>query len=351
MQEIACVLLKPVRIWYIIRAVTFFRVGCVEECVMGKKKGKIERSIHYFDITLQRIGMGDEDAFVSYKNQPEKTLLVFRYFQELNIRLKKSKNNEERQEILEKMEYMTETGDKLYVEVDEINEEKGNVAFRLVLCRPDAFPYIEKEGKLENIVGLVSGEFNLAEVTHCMMFYNEGIMGAEFNFNGARPSAISAYATFKCSKIDRLICTPKLRNDTFKRIANDRGYSLFQLKVKNTPEMRLFLRDKMGFIGSMISRIDELDTYEIVLRRKIGKKKLGFPAVMSKDEMQEFVNKNIENIEKFEVNQGVYKEPVNLLKDKMVTRKEFVMTKNKTIDSDSMYDAIRSFYESSIKEA
>lgn len=67
--------------------------------------------------------------------------------------------------------------------------------------------------------------------------------------------------------------------------------------------------------------------------------------------MQEFVNKNIENIEKFEVNQGVYKEPVNLLKDKMVTRKEFVMTKNKTIDSDSMYDAIRSFYESSIKEA
>lgn len=67
--------------------------------------------------------------------------------------------------------------------------------------------------------------------------------------------------------------------------------------------------------------------------------------------MQEFVNKNIENIEKFEVNQGVYKEPVNLLKDKTVTRKEFVMTKNKTIDSDSMYDAIRSFYESSIKEA
>ena len=42
---------------------------------MSKKKGKIERSIHYFDIDLQRIGNSDEDSFVSYKDQASKFCL------------------------------------------------------------------------------------------------------------------------------------------------------------------------------------------------------------------------------------------------------------------------------------
>lgn len=317
---------------------------------MAKKKGSVERSIHYFDIDLQRIGKDNEDSFVSYKNQAEKLLVVFKYFQKLNNKLDTEKNKEERLSILEKMEYTTENGDKLYVKVDEINEKEDYIYFRLVLCRPDAFPYIEKEGKLENIVGLVEGDFNIAEITHCVMFYKDGVMGSEFNFNGARPSAIAAYVNFKCSKVDRLVCTPKLRGDTFKRIADDRGYSLFQLKVKNTPDMKVFLRDKMGLIGSTINEIEELDTYEIILRRRVGKKKLGFPALMNKKDIQKFIEQNIEDIEKFEINQGIYRDPINLLADKMITKKDFVMTKKKTIDSESMYEAIINFYECSVKE-
>lgn len=317
---------------------------------MAKKKGIVERSIHYFDVTLQRLGTKDEDSFVNYKNQAERMLMVFKHFQKLNSKLHAEKDRERRLEILTDMEYTTENGDKLYVEVDKINEDEGHIDFRLVLCRPDAFPYIEKEGKLESIVGLVKGDFNIAEITHCVIFYDEGVMGAEFNFNGARPSAISAYASFKCKKIDRFVCTPKLRGDTFKRIVDDRGYSLFQLKVKNTPDMKVFLRDKMGFIGSTINEIDELDSYEIILRRRIGKKKLGFPALMQKKEMKEFISRNVEDIEKFEINQGIYKDPINLLTDKMITRKEFIMTKKKTIDSVSMYDTITNFYECSVKE-
>lgn len=317
---------------------------------MGKKKGTIERSIHYFDIVLQRLGQDDEESFVNYKNQSQKMLVVFEYFKELNDKLKKETKRDERIDILEKMEYTTEKGDKLYVEVDVIDKSKKYIEFRLVLCRPDAFPYIEKEGKLENIVGLVKGDFNIAEITHCVMFYEEGIMGAEFNFNGARPSSIAAYVNVKCNKVDKLVCTPKLRGDTFKRISDDSGYSLFQLKVKNTPDMKVFLRDRMGFIGSTIDTIDELDSYEIILRRRIGKRKLGFPALMQKKELKEFVDKNIEDIEKFEINQGIYKDPINLLTDKMITRKDFVMTKKKTIDSDSMYEAIINFYECSVKK-
>lgn len=317
---------------------------------MTKKKGKIERSIHFFDIVLQRLGTGKESSFVNYENQSEKLLVVFKYFQDLNKKLKKESNKLKRLSILEKMEYTTDNGDKLYVEVDKIDEKSGHIDFRLVLCRPDAFPYIEKEGKLENIVGLVEGEFNIAEITHCVMFYKDAVMGAEFNFNGARPSAISAYANFKCDKIDRLVCTPKLRGDTFERISDGNGYSLFQLKVKNTPDMKVLLRDKMGLLGSALNDIDELDSYEIVLRRRIGKKKHGFSGLMNRDELKAFIKNNIEDIEKFEINQGIYRDPINLLTDKMITRKEFVLTKKKTIDSDSMYEAIINFYECSVKE-
>ncbi len=317
---------------------------------MAKKKGKIERSIHYFDIVLQRLGKDKEESFVSYSDQEGKMLVVFKYFQELNRKLKKEKDKQKRLEILEKMEYTTEKGDKLYVEVDEINKNDARICFRLVLCRPDAFPYIEKDGQLESIVGLVEGDFNLAEITHCVIFYDTGIMGAEFNFNGARPSAIAAYVGFKCEKVDRFVCTPKLRGDTFKRISDERGYSLFQLKVKNTPDMKVFLRDKMGFIGSTINEINELDSYEIILRRRIGKKKHGFPPIMPKKELEDFIEKNIENIEKFEINQGIYDTPINLLTDKMITRKEFIMTKKKMIDSYSMYESIANFYECSVKE-
>lgn len=317
---------------------------------MAKKKGKIERSIHYFDVTLQRLGGKDEDSFVSYKHQEQKMLSAFQYFKELNDKLKVEEKKEKRLDILAEMEYTTEKGDKLYVEVDKINEKSGHIDFRLVLCRPDAFPYIEQEGKLEEIVGLVKGEFNIAEVTHCVIFYKEGVMGAEFNFNGARPSAIATYANVKCKKIDRFVCTPKLRGDTFERISDENGYSLFQLKVKNTPDMRIFLRDKMGFLGGALEEIDELDSYEIILRRRIGKRKSGFRGLMQKDDIKKFVENNVEDIEKFEINQGIYRDPINLLTDKMITRKEFVMTKNKTISSKSMYESIIDFYEREVQK-
>lgn len=70
---------------------------------MAKKKGKIERSIHYFDIDLQRIGNSGEDSFVSYKNQAARMLSVFKSFQEYNNKLKIEKDKKERLQLLEEM--------------------------------------------------------------------------------------------------------------------------------------------------------------------------------------------------------------------------------------------------------
>lgn len=317
---------------------------------MAKKKGKIERSIHFYDVTMQRLGTGKEEAFVNYKNQEQKAISIFEYFREIDKAIKKEKSKTKKLELLEKIEYKTENGDKLYVKVDKIDKNAKYIEFRLVLCRPDAFPYIEKEGELESIVGVVKGDFNIAEVTHCVIFYEKGIMGGEYNFSGARPSAIAAYVNSRCDKVQKFTCTPKMNSDVYRKIADDKEYSLFQLKVKNTPTMKVLLRDKMGFIGSTIDEIDELDSYEIILRRRTGRRKAGFQALMKKNEIRDFIEKNSEDIDKFRINQGIYNDPVNLLSDRIVTKKEFVMTKQKTIDSVSMYEAIENFYESSVKE-
>lgn len=317
---------------------------------MAKKKGTIERGIHYYDVLFQRVGTDKEEAFVSYNNQEQKALSIFEKFQKINEQIAKEKNKDKRLELLEKIEYNTENGDKLYVEVDDIDKKKKYINFRLVLCRPDAFPYIEQEGKLKNIAKIVGGDFNLAEVTHCVLFYEKGIMGGEYNFNGARPTGISAYATAKSDEIDRCECTPKMNKDVFKKIIDGKDYSLFQLKVKNTPTMRVLLRDQMGLIGSTMNEINELDSYEIILRRRTGKKKAGFAPLMRKEELKNFVQHNSEDIEKFKINQGIYDNPVNLLKDRMVTKREFIITKDKTIDSKSMYDAIQNYYECSVEE-
>ena len=317
---------------------------------MAKKNGEIERSIHFFDVTMQRLGTGKEEAFVAYKNQQQKAISVFEYLQNIDKQIKKETRKAERLALLQEIEYKTETGDKLYIKTDKIDKDKKYIEFRLVLCRPDAFPYIEKQGELESIVGLVKGDFNIAEVTHCVLFYEKGIMGGEYNFNGARPSAVAAYINSVCDQVDRFVCTPKMQKDVFDKIAEDKEYSLFQLKVKNTPTMRVVLRDNMGFVGSMLDQIDDLDSYEIVLRRRTGKRKKGFQPLMSKKQMQEFIEHNSEDIEKFKINQGVYSDPVNLLNDRMVTKKKFVVTKQKNIDSASMYGAIENYYECSVKE-
>ncbi len=67
---------------------------------MGKKKGQVTRSIHYFDVVLQRLGTEKEKAFVNYQDQSKKLLEVFQYFQKLNIKLKAEKGKKERVHIL-----------------------------------------------------------------------------------------------------------------------------------------------------------------------------------------------------------------------------------------------------------
>ncbi len=268
----------------------------------------------------------------------------------MNQNLSKETDRLKRIQILQSLEQATINGDKLYILVDNIDKNIGIIRFRIILCRLDALPFIEQSGQLTNIGSIIDGDFNIAEVTHCVMFTRYGIMGAEFNFNGARPSAISCYIPKFNQQITHFSCTGKMRNDAFEKLIDEKEYSLFELGVKNSPEMRKILRDDMGMVPAFTQDVPEIDTYEIVLKRRITKKRKGFVLPIRTEKMKTFINNNRELIEKFRVSQGTYKDSIDLLNDKLVCKSEFVLTENRNIDSNSIYGITENYFDAEVKK-
>ena len=85
------------------------------------------------------------------------------------------------------------------------------------------------------------------------------------------------------------------------------------------------------------------------MRRRLSRKKKGFDPQLTTKEIEEFVETNREDIRRFRVSQGAYSDSVDLLRDKLVHTQEFVLTKNKVIESTEMYDAIIDFYNKQFK--
>lgn len=310
-----------------------------------KKEGSVERSIYYYDVSVENV---EGNSLVNVK-EPEKILTeAFEWIKENNEKLEKEKSKK-RKEILKSLEFTVESGDKLYIYVDDIDKKNGIIKYRLILCRTDAFPYIEQDGKLTNLTQLVDGDFNIAEITHCILYTKELILGSEFNFNGARPSSISLYLPNITKKVDRVVCTGKIREDVFERITEDRGFSLFQIGVKNTERMRRALRDNMGLLGAFFNTIDNIDTYEISIKRRISKNKEGFLAPVGIEMMNELVRENRDDLKMFRVSQGTRSDIIDLLSDKLVCKRQFILTENKTINSSEVYAAINNYYYAVVK--
>ena len=315
------------------------RKGELNMSMIEEKQNTIERSLYYYDLSIYTKGEDDK-----YKlNCAGYLRKALKYIKRKNEEIEKCCNAEEQKAKIRELMIPVSGGDRIYVIVDKI-EENAPVNCRIVLSRSDAFPFIEKNGTLSNMTSEVEGEFTVAEVTHCVIYPEEFVMGAEFNFNGARPSAIAKYIPGVYNEIKSMECHGRVRNDAFNKIIKDKGYSLFEIEIKNTPQMRVAIRNNMGFLGAFIGEIDDVDSYEISIKRRITKKKKGFVPPITTEDIQKFVNDNREEIKRFRICQGVYKDCVDLLSDKLVHKKSFILTKSKVIDSEEMYNSIREFY-------
>lgn len=309
-------------------------------------KDGVDRKIYYYDVNAYIHNAVTNTVTLAVD---QKSLLreAFSYIKDLNQKVLDEDDNEKINLILERFKYTTEYGDEVYIIVDEINDE-DKVKFRIVLCRTNAFPFIEKNGQLSTMTSEINGDFNIAEITHCVLFLKQGIMGAEFNFSGARPSTIIQYIPHVYKGIIQLSCTGKMRNDAFERIINEDTFSLFEIGIKNTHQMKVALRNSFNIIPAIFSNVNEMDVYRVSIKRRKTRKKPGFELPISINELKDFTNENRENIEHLFVSQGTYKDAIDLLCDRLVCAKKFCFTENKTIDSNEMYATIGNFFDSSI---
>lgn len=311
---------------------------------MAKKKGTVTRNFYYYDVSLFDIVGSDAEPV---KNQQEKFIDVFKYAQNQIEKIKKTTHTSQKKKLLGDISIETEDGDLIYILVDSLAKEA--IKFRIVLCRNNALPFVESDGELSFLAEYLPSGFSLAEITHCIIFPEDGVMGAEYNYAGARPSVISDYMVHALKKVDFALCRPKLKFDTFNQIIDGKLLGYFELSVKNTKEMRTALRRQKGLLAGITRNIPEVDQYEVCLVRRITKTKNGFEPLLTRDEMQKFIMENRDDIKKFRIGYGAKRDAIDLLNDKMVCKKDVIKTDKRTISSEDAYATIVQFYGSNVK--
>ncbi len=196
---------------------------------------------------------------------------------------------------------------------------------------------------------------NIAEITHEVLFLDCGVLGAEYNFSGARPTAITKYLDAVAYKVGYHIqtrCTPKLNDDVYSKIIKNEKYTLFDFAVKCNSEAYKELRKSQSIFSSLCRSIpDDVDVVEVKLtkRKKQSNEYQGFDAPLTEEEMRKLSRDYKDDFSKFTISQNsITKDSVDLLSDKFIKKEVFAKTEKRQIDSNMMYDSIVSFYYDAI---
>lgn len=304
---------------------------------MANKSGKVTRNFYYYDLLLVMFGKNEraDSTLMCYK--------VFKYIADLRKKIEDGTENPE------KLEVPIDNGDKVYIIVDKVDDGQP-IEFRLVLCRSDALPYVEKNGLLDFLTNYLPHNFSLAEITHCVVFPEYNIMGAEYNFSGARATSIKAYLPRIFDEIEYVHCANRLNSKVLDRLRKGEGFSLFQLSVKNNSEgMRKIIESRSIFTLPFVN-IPEVDTFEITLKRRKGLKSTGFESPIPVDSLDDFIKECRDDIKYFKISQGsIQNDAIDLLHDKLVKTSSITKTVNKTIDSKEAYHEIKTFFDTVVR--
>lgn len=308
----------------------------------------VTRKIYYYDLILKvREGEqgGKRTKKKTVKDQGEKLKKIFMEIKEKQDRVAQEKEPSKIGIIQKELEMTLSNQSKLYVIVDDISGN-GIIKFRIVLCRNNAFPFVYKNGKLELLTENVAGTFELAEITHCIIYTEKMIMGGEFNFHGARPSSIAAYISYKVSEVAFLECEGKLNNDSIDKIVEGKKFSLFDFSIKNSEDIKnKLVKNQFSFVARFAGAPEDVGEYEVIWKKKRGSKSNGFDSPFTNEEYKRLVQNFREDIGKLRVSQGIQTDSIDLLNDKLVHKvSQNIETMHKSIVSEYIYNEINDFY-------
>lgn len=307
-----------------------------------KKENVVTRSLYYYDLYWKYFDEKSGD-FVNVKRKGEKfeNFLKKFYFKEKKVNGKYIST--------------TENEDNLFIITDKIENDK--VCFRIVLCKTNALPLIEQDGELEELEKYINKKQNIAEITHCVFFKDTNIIGSEFNFSGARISALNWYIPRILSicgddqKAYQIKFVPKIDNDAYRKLAKNETITLFDMTFKPDSEAYKKVLARNSLFSGAVKNVPDAEIIEITLKRRKNKANsyVGMNDVLSSSDLKELLTKYRDDIGRLYISQGSYCDAIDLLSDKLVSKVDIVRTKKRTIDSKDAYKKIEEFYKEEVK--
>ena len=302
---------------------------------MAKKDNTIVRSIYYYNALVY---CRDSEGELKKTNKTSELL------KDVFSKIKKMQAQNDADIILE-----LKGDNKLFMIVDDNLEDRIN--FRIVLSRKDSIPFVEKDGKLESLTNYLDEDQNIAEITHGVYFKGYDVFGVEYNYNGARSSAVAQYLERESSAIEYLRLSNILKMNEYLRLHRKKDYSLFDISIRNNSILHNKLMEQTS-VFKVHGDFEDIETYEVILKKKKSKKNgfKGFDFPMSYDLLEDILKNNREDIVKFKVSQDGISDKIDLLADKFVNRVTVVKKSNRAVDSQNMYDCINSYFMSAVSE-
>jgi hypothetical protein len=246
--------------------------------------------------------------------------------------------------------YKTTDGDYVYILVDEINSDK--IKFRLILSRDSLYPYLDKNGSLTSLYDILTDKTQkVAEVTHGVIFLNKGVLGLEYNSNGAKTGLLAQYIDNKSGNINLIEIDNMLNLNTLHKLRSDKELSLFRIKVKTNSEVISELIKNDDTFTALDCKEKNIQYAELVLSTRTSKKRHGFMFdFFNTDFVSKLFKHHKEDFEQLAVKYGYGCEEIDLLSDRFVLKQDFLpVSRSRNIKSDDAYNSIDGYYYANVE--
>lgn len=299
------------------------------------EKNSVTRSIYYYDLYELKKNKNSD----SYSRSSKLVTMLLKDIYD------KQKSIDNYKDFLQSHS----NGSDYFIIVDSCEED--SIKFKVVMCRKDALPFVEQDGKLEMLVQYLGANQNIAEITHCIYYPDTKIMGAEYNASGARATSIGNYLKAFNSDECNIICRAKYNNEAYNKIVLGKELSLFDFEVKTNSAAYVNVLANKSIFQVIQNNYSESDTFEVILRKKKTKKNqfAGFVSPLDMAEIKELLQMYKEDIKKFRISQGKSSDKIDLLSDKFMSKVSVIRTNQRIIDSKDMYAKIDAYYWANVK--
>ncbi len=231
-----------------------------------------------------------------------------------------------------------------------VDESKSRSKIRIGNIRRSDLPQVEQRGALTSLG--ISEQSGLAEQIH-VIFFENNIVGCDFNFYGPRITRLEYYLAEKAVGVapPTIHFEPLLRDDITEQLARIKYITFFQMKIRTSFAKVIADKDKsLGAGFEAAGRAGEADEVEIVLRPTpysrgwLNEDLLGTVRKLKREpalqhESSKFLIKGYDR-EKEQIVK------LDLLSDKLIAKRSIVTLNKRTraLDPKSAYSAIMSAF-------